>query len=168
MRKWLLPALVAVVAVVALPITGCKSSTQTSVPASAQTSPANQTGATGSGESAGQSGATAAPTKTVRVTFHLSPEAMDPVSLSPSGVAPRRGSPARHVSAVLGAAFSGAACTISAVAKGGLADKSGLKVGDRIVKCNGGEPDSFATLDAWLYCGREPGLVELAVERPTG
>ena len=165
MHKWLLFALVAVVA---LPLTGCKSSTQTSVPASGQTSPASQTGATGTGKGAGQSSATAGPIETVHVTFHLPQEAMDPVNLSPSGVAPRRGSPARHVSAVLGAAFSGAACTISAVAKGGLADKSGLKVGDRIVECNGGEPDSFATLDAWLYCGREPGLVELAVERPTG
>jgi S1-C subfamily serine protease len=94
---------------------------------------------------------------------------MEPeVEVTDSGV-PRKGSVQGNVANALGIKFASPnGCIIGTVVKGGPADKVGLQPGDSITECNGGEVDCPATLDPWLFCGKEPGLVELTVLRPTG
>jgi len=55
---------------------------------------------------------------------------------------------------------------IGKLTPGGVAEKIGLKVGDSIVECNGGEVTCPRTFVPLLATPKEPGKVELIVHRP--
>lgn len=164
MHKWLLLLLAVLVAVAAV---GCKQAEQASLnpaasPVTTQTPSAENDPACSTGCSV-----SAAEGEIVNVTFRLPKEATQPDPTRLPG-APRLGTPSRHVSEILGARIGGqGACVFAQINEGGLADQAGIKVGDVIVNCNGGEPDCASALDSWLYCGKEPGLVEMTLRRPS-
>jgi hypothetical protein len=163
MHKWLLIALAILVAIVAV---GCKQSTQTPPPV-APIPPTATKGEQGAG--VGSPAAATGEAVTVEVRFRLPKEEPRLLAAPASGmVSDRAGAPSAHLVRVLGATIGGPGCTVTQVSKGGLAEKSGIKAGDVVVKCNGGEPDCAATLDSWLYCGREPGMVEMTLKRGGG
>lgn len=165
MLKWWSFALLLVVAILAV---GCKQSAQTSSQSHPHASPvAGETSAT---EHASTCGSSAAEMETVNVTFRLPQEALEPMTTRATSSGLRgMGSPNVHLGQVLGVRMASAAgCVFAEVKPGGLAEKVGLKAGDIVVECNGGEPDCPSTLDSWLYCGKEIGFVEMTLKRPSG
>lgn len=164
MHKWLLLVLAVLVAVAAV---GCKQGTHTSSQASPNPA-SNQTALTEDAASCSEScSPSTVEGETVKLTFRLPEEALKPEAPLTPG-APRAGSPNLHVAELLGVRVGGqGVCVFSQVNEGGLADQAGIKVGDVIVNCNGGEPDCASALDSWLYCGKEPGLVEMTLKRPS-
>jgi hypothetical protein len=76
--------------------------------------------------------------------------------------------PASQVSTMLGVTFSSAhGCVIGTVDPTGNAAKAGLKVGDGIRKCNGGEVTCPSTLDPLMWISRDD-TAQLVVVRPPG
>jgi S1-C subfamily serine protease len=79
----------------------------------------------------------------------------------------RQGCPSSALSALFGVQFSQMhGCVIGSITAGGLAEKVGLKPGDSIVGCNGGEATCPRTLVPLLSASKEPGKIELIVHRP--
>ncbi len=79
----------------------------------------------------------------------------------------RQGCFVSALSALFGVDFSNPhGCIIGKLTPGGLAEKIGLRVGDSIVECNGGEITCPRTFVPLLSTPKEPGKVELIVHRP--
>jgi S1-C subfamily serine protease len=59
-------------------------------------------------------------------------------------------------------------CFVGRVAPGSLAEQAGLKAGDSITACNGEKVTCPASLLQRMPLGKEPGLIELTIERNPG
>jgi hypothetical protein len=91
----------------------------------------------------------------LKITADLSQELVDGAN--------RQGCPSSALSALFGVNFTSMhGCVLGNVAPGGLAEQIGLRTGDSIVGCNGGEATCPRTLVPLL----RPGKVELIVHRP--
>jgi S1-C subfamily serine protease len=79
----------------------------------------------------------------------------------------RQGCPMSAVSALFGAEISQPhGVVIGKLTPGGVAEKIGLRAGDSIVQCNGGEVTCPRTFVPLLAAPKDPGKVELIVHRP--
>lgn len=75
------------------------------------------------------------------------------------------GCPATQMSRILGVQFASAqGCVIGQLQPGGAAEKAGLKVGDSIKKCNGGEVECLSTLDPLIWTTQND-TAELVIAR---
>lgn len=91
----------------------------------------------------------------LKITADLSQELVDRAN--------RQGCPSSALSALFGVSFSSMhGCVLGSVAPGGIAEQIGLRAGDSIVGCNGGEATCPRTLVSLLRAGK----VELIVHRP--
>jgi membrane-associated protease RseP (regulator of RpoE activity) len=118
-------------------------------------------------EAAPPAEATAGGVPVVKLTVKVAPELLSPRAAGRRGG--RQNCPQTVLQQLFGVRFSRPhGCLVGGVEPGSLAEQAGLQAGDSITECNGEQVTCPASLLQRLPLGREPGLIELTIERNAG